>query len=240
MGAARRDGACARSLQDSQELTTSNLNLPHVHHSDANPFSTTRVRPGTLAFRFLDGRDIAQVAREFELHDGRGQIVGPHGSGKSTLVRELAGELRRAGWTVELWRVRPGRRIEIEPATYSSSEIGEAGPTRARRVRIVDGYEQLNVWARWRLAAWRWWHHAGLLVTSHTDAGFPDLVRTRVTIELAQSVVSTLLADFPPLVSPADVDAAYARNPDNLREILFELYDLYETRRTGRQSPKTT
>lgn len=197
---------------------------------DSNPFSTSRVRPGALAFRFGDGRDARDVVRQFERCGGRGQITGPHGSGKSTLVQTLIPELRRAGWSVELWRIRPGATIEV-------TSVGESS---ARRVRIVDGYEQLNGWRRGQLKLWRWWHRAGLLVTSHADAGLPSLAETTATVELAQSIVSTLLADFPPLVDSRDVVEAYSRYPENLREVLFALYDLYETRRTSRHSRKPT
>jgi hypothetical protein len=52
-----------------------------------------------------------------------------------------------------------------------------------------------------------------------------------VTPETAWRVVKHLLPDPQSAITPADVAARLAVQAGNLREVLFELYDLYEKSR---------
>ena len=73
--------------------------------AERNPFATRFVRPGAIPYRFangLVGRDRASLRQ----HDWRGEIVGPHGSGKSTLVQTLIPPLKEAGRDVRLFVCR--------------------------------------------------------------------------------------------------------------------------------------
>src|SRR5437016_5663581 len=75
-----------------------------------NPFSTRFVRPGALPFRFSAGQTAASlVARLHELH-WRAQIVGPHGTGKSTLLAALLPEIEAAGQQVRAIALHDGQR----------------------------------------------------------------------------------------------------------------------------------
>jgi hypothetical protein len=72
------------------------------------------------------------------------------------------------------------------------------------------------------------------VVTVHAPAGFPDLSRTAVTPEAAQAVVDHLTPPGPGCtVTPADVRERLAVRSGNLREALFDLYDLHERRSCG-------
>ncbi|HPZ84514.1 MAG TPA: hypothetical protein PL064_13830, partial [Thermogutta sp.] len=46
-------------------------------------------------------------------------------------------------------------------------------------------------------------------------------------------IVQYLLVRGQPLINRDDVRASFARHQGNLREMLFDLYDLYEVRRTS-------
>jgi hypothetical protein len=48
---------------------------------------------------------------------------------------------------------------------------------------------------------------------------------------LAQQLVDFLGQHGPTPISPADVEASFARQQGNLREVFFELYDLHEQHR---------
>jgi hypothetical protein len=77
---------------------------------------------------------------------------------------------------------------------------------------------------------------AGLLVTAHADMGLPMVCETVVTDDIAWRVVEQLTelgADeaTSPAVSRDDVAASLERHAGDLREVLFELYDLYEQQR---------
>jgi hypothetical protein len=188
----------------------------------SNPFSTRFVRPGAIPYRFADGDGAAAVADRLERQGGWGQIVGPHGSGKSTLLASLLPELRRRREVVTVELHEDHRRFPDLPAT--------AGPT----LLVVDGYEQLGWWARRRvrgICRRRGW---GLLATAHGDVGLPTLCRTRVTPTLARTLIDGLLtAEQRGMFANVNLGQALARHRGSFREVLFELYDLYEARSPG-------
>lgn len=57
----------------------------------SNPFSTRFIRPGATTYRFPTGVSAHTLADQFfRQHLGRAAIVGPHGSGKTSLLYALA------------------------------------------------------------------------------------------------------------------------------------------------------
>ena len=153
-----------------------------------------------------------------------GEIVGPHGSGKSALLATLIPALERAGKRTCLVELHDGqRRLPVD--------LRSAPELQGDAVVIVDGYEQLGALARFRLRRFRRRRRLGLVVTAHAPVGFPELFRTATNIELARRIVATLLDEHPSVIPPEDVAAAFSRHDGDMRETLFELYDLYEQRR---------
>ena len=185
-----------------------------------NPFSTCHVRPGAIEFRFPQNEDKGTLASRLERQEWRGQIVGPHGSGKSTLLAALLPELRRRRSVVLVELHEHQRRL---PADLWAS-------TQEPTLLVIDGFEQLRWWTRWRVCRHCWQQRSGLLVTTHRNLRLPDLYRTRVTVELAQAIVEGLLGDDPawPLGMP-DLARQLFRHRGNLRDVMFELYDHFES-----------
>ena len=60
----------------------------------SNPFSTRFTRPGAIPFLFEEPLTAEFIIHRFNANNWLAQIVGPHGSGKTTLVRGLEPELR--------------------------------------------------------------------------------------------------------------------------------------------------
>ena len=104
---------------------------------------------------------------------------------------------------------------------------------------LIDGYEQLSRWRRFRLrrlcrqAGW------GLVVTAHRSVGLPTLIRLRPDLQLAQKIVGWLLRECPAVVTPEEVASAYQACQGDLREMLFMLYDLWEQRARGTPPSET-
>jgi energy-coupling factor transporter ATP-binding protein EcfA2 len=175
---------------------------------------------------FPAGITVETLLQKFPPGGAQAQIVGPHGSGKSTLLVCLAEALARSE--------RIACRFDLHDGQRSMSEgwVEQARRTAADTI-LVDGYEQLSWWSRWRLSrecrrnAW------SLLVTAHADVGLPTLLRVTPTLDDAQAVVARLLTGTAPLVTPDDVAECFAATGNNLRETLFALYDRHERRARG-------
>ncbi|NLF06647.1 MAG: hypothetical protein GX594_01525 [Pirellulaceae bacterium] len=194
--------------------------MPH------NPFSSHNIRPGAMPFIFPEGENADSMVRRLRENGWRGEIVGGHGEGKSTLLAELLPALRRAGRKPLLIELHDGqRRLPLDLDACCRAEPFD--------LLIVDGCEQLGRWNRLRLKRLcrrRGW---GLLATAHGSVGLPRIYRASVSPELAAKVVEQLLAGRTPSFDPAEISAAFERQRGNLREMLFDLYDVHE-----RQQPK--
>jgi energy-coupling factor transporter ATP-binding protein EcfA2 len=190
-----------------------------------NPFCTRHIRPGAIPFFFPPGQSAEGLVELLRLNDWRGEIVGPHGSGKSTLLCVLTTALRDAGRSTLLVELHDGqRRLPID--------LRRVDGLSETTVVIVDGYEQLSFFSRLQLKGFCRRRHLGLVVTSHQSAGLPLLFRTSATASLAEQIVRFLLRGQPQLVDPSELAQRFERHSGDLRELLFDLYDLYEQRRS--------
>lgn len=159
-----------------------------------------------------------------EQNEWRGEIVGPHGSGKSTLLRTLFPALEAAGRDVRYYIAKPKAK-HLPMSTTELTSCNEATQV------VVEGYELLSRSNRKQLDRTCRDVGAGLLITCHTSQGLPLLFHTDATIELAVSLVTQLLPAECNFIQESDVRVSFARHGQNLRELLFEMYDLYEQRR---------
>jgi hypothetical protein len=189
-------------------------------------------------FRFTTGQCAPQLIERLQANGWHGQIVGPHGSGKSSLVATLIPWLQQAGREPVLYTLHNNeRRLPSQPmqqtAACGSSPVRtrvagrEKRWTRTTQV-IVDGYEQLGLVSRWRLHRTVRRARCGLLVTAHADSTMPRLVQLRPEPEMVWELVEQLLAAEPWLLGRDEVNASFARHQGNVREILCDLYNLYE------------
>ena len=190
----------------------------------SNPFSTRYTCPSAVDYLFPVGTDTGQVVDK--LHDAAwwGQIIGPHGSGKSTMLNTLVPALKQAGRSVAFYTLhRSERRLPIDRAQTRAWD--------SNTQVIVDGYEQLGwmqrIWLRRKCLAQR----TGLLVTAHRCMGLPLLWQTTTSTDLAWQIVMRLLArPNYDCISRADVEEAYKTTQGDVRETFMALYDLFERR----------
>jgi hypothetical protein len=194
-----------------------------VTFNPPNPFSTRFVRPGAIPFVFGAGETARTLMLRLRERNWCGEITGPHGTGKSTLVAALLAELRNAGREPRLHLLHDGV-VRFDELTPRASRLGPG------IVLIIDGYEQLSWWQKFRLRHTCRRAGCGLVVTAHLPSGLPELYRTSVTPALAGRVFALLTADRRALVTPADLLASLSARNGNLREALFDLYDLHEAR----------
>lgn len=191
---------------------------------DSNPFSVQFTRPDALPFVFSAGESTDSLIERLRKVGWNGQVVGPHGAGKSCFLATLIPALERTGVQVCTIELHNGqRRLPISlNAVHRERPFG---------IVAIDGYEQLSWWSRFGLKRFCRKNRIGLLVTSHADAGLPDLYRPEVHVDLAHRLVIRLLGADAKMISPSEVADRFEWHHGNLREVFMDLYDLYEARR---------
>lgn len=193
-----------------------------------NPFSSRFVRPGAIPYTFGGGTTADDLVDRLADDDWRAQIVGSHGSGKSTLLAALLPAIRARGRTPTLFELHDGqRRLPADWKTVAGLD--------SNGVLVIDGYEQLGLPARWAVRRYCRKTGCGLLVTTHKRLRLPLLYHTAPTLDFVQTLVDRLLEGRRSTIKPEDVAAIYDARNGNVRNVLFDLYDLYEERRTTPQ-----
>jgi hypothetical protein len=189
-----------------------------------NPFSARRISPGAIPFVFPPDQSAETLVDRLRQADWRGEIIGPHGSGKSTLLATLIAAIERAGQRTVLVVLHDGeRRLPLD--LYADHRL------RRPVLLIVDGYEQLARWRRLMLGRFCRRRKIGLLVTAHESVGFPLIFHTAASDGLAQQIVARLMDGRQPPFTADEVSRSLSQRNGDLRETLFDLYDLYEQRR---------
>lgn len=191
---------------------------------ETNPFSTRWTRPGAVPFDFGGRCSIDDLVRRLAESDWQGAIVGPHGSGKSTLVRTLMPVLEAAGRVTVLITLRDGhKRLPMS--------LRQLDPKGATSIVVIDGCEQLGRLSQWRLIRYCRRRGYGLLVTAHGNCGLPVIFRTEPDLATIERVIEHSLPPHGGRIYRSDLERGWRRHGANVRELLFELYDLFETRR---------
>jgi len=193
-----------------------------------NPFATRYVRPGALEYRFPGDESAASLIARLRDTGWHGQIIGPHGSGKTALLLALLPLLNEAGRNLVHLALR--NRQRRLPRDFFRTTIW-----RPATLLVVDGYEQLGRVARWRLRLRCRRSGCGLLVTSHRDAGLPTLFSPAPTLADVESIVRRLTENSDnhaesTRITDSDVQRSFTAHRENVRQALLDLYNLYERR----------
>lgn len=175
-----------------------------------NPFRAART--DALAYR-PQGCTWGDLMARLEAMGRRGAIVGPHGSGKTTLIQSLIGRLERRGLAVH-----SARLTQAKPSLDVMwwKQLRRAGDAT---VIIVDGSERLSTFAWWKLRyhARRAW---GLIITTHKAGRLPTWVATRTGPALLGELVEELCP-----TAAIDTAAIYEQSRGNLRTALRDCYE---------------
>lgn len=195
----------------------------------SNPFATRFVKPGAVDFQFSRSGDLSSLLSKLKDGGWWGQILGPHGSGKSTLVYSLLKRLAKVSRTC----------VHLQLSNYQNRVTFDVAQTRCWNKDtqvIIDGFEVLPWSCKRRLRQECRSRNAGLLVTSHRRLrGIPVLFQTEASEDVTQQLVDRLTIAGDSRLSKKDVRTSYAKFNGNVRETLFDLYDLYEQRSRQQQ-----
>jgi hypothetical protein len=181
-----------------------------------NPFRTDRVLQ--IRYWFEQRGDWDQLLQRLSELGWRGAIVGPEGSGKTTLQEDLADRLAAAGRPIAWLRINRENRSTAGPRLKQVLASSDS-----RTLVFVDGAEQLGP-LLWRRLERRSRQCGGLVITTHQPGRLPTLFECRTTPLTLRRIVGQLL---PPDTSPTgeSLERLFARSDGNLRLCLRALYD---------------
>ena len=194
-----------------------------------NPFATRNVAPGEIPYFFSDEVDFQRIIECAEAASWTGQIVGPHGSGKTTLVRHLSDQLQQRFAAIEFLIVRGIREVQVcrrlEGTSQSVVNVRNSDGN-ARTLYVIDGIERLSWLQRKLLIADCRRKRISLLVTAHRRLlGLPVFFETSFDEMRFSKILHHL--------GTQQYESHYQRLSkefgENCREMLFELYDRHLT-----------
>ncbi|MDO4576293.1 MAG: hypothetical protein Q4D98_13890 [Planctomycetia bacterium] len=192
-----------------------------MHLYEENPFCSRRIRPGAIPYVFPPGISADMLIDRLQENRWYGQIVGPHGTGKSTLLATLLPQIRARGMRLTHLEIQEGVR-EL-PLLYEEYELMDTNTVLA-----IDGFEQLSYWTRRKLQNRSRRQGFGVLILAHKSYGLPDLYRTESDLATGKMLVELLLKNTIVRIPDHVIESHYEENNGNLREMLFSLYDIYE------------
>jgi hypothetical protein len=196
-----------------------------------NPFSTCWLGPAGIDYVATDGNTPAVVTELLAAHEWRGQIVGNHGVGKSTLLASMKHCVEARG------------REWVEFRFYSDWKLATAWDLWRTRLSsnsllVIDGYEQLGSVAR-AIVGWRCWRsEAGLLVTTHESVNLPLLVEVRPNEQMALAVYRAVVGGRVTPVAEDDARKAFHACKCDIRQMLDKLYDQHERHERAEREAK--
>jgi len=202
----------------------------------SNPFSTSQVAPGRIHWLSCNGLRLETLASQF-LDAKAAAIVGPHGTGKSTLLnalQPLLGRVKyRQDWSGKeefideqgevLW-------LQLRRSSKPNSQVARSRRFwKAGNILILDGFEQLSPFGRMLIRARCRWSKMRLLVTAHCKLfAMQTLLETKVETSLAVEIVRKLTEGSPAWSEPRRLTQLLRDNDGNMREVLMCLYDQFQ------------
>ena len=195
---------------------------PKIPSRYTNPFATC----WTSKLEYVEGHcSVDEVHLRWKDLGQWGAIVGPHGTGKSTLLRTLKDRLRSQGEEPEWITLRSSEQLNLD---FLNS---------TRPLVLLEGLERLSLLRQFVLLGQLRRRDCRVLATLHSDSmAWPwqlkTVRKTEVSTELVKLLFNRLVDnDDSRLVAWCDALECWQHRNGDLRELWFELYELYESRR---------
>ena len=181
-----------------------------------NPFSVDRVQ--TIRYRPSE-TTFDDILSRLGAMDYRAAIVGPEGTGKTTLLEDLQYALQRQGLPTRMVFVNDTSPLDRRMRRQLISQL------ESEEIVLLDGADAIGrvMWTFLRRHILR--HAAGLVITTHRPGRLPTLIDCTTTPDLLNTIVTELLPETHS-IDAATLHHLYHHYEGNIRNCLRDLYDL--------------
>lgn len=180
-----------------------------------NPFSVQHIKK--IRYR---GADLDALVARFEEMTYCAAIVGPEGSGKTTLAEDLQNHLENKGFHTESIFINDSTPLTREKRKDFIQKLSK------EKVVFLDGAGILGPLQWFKLRRNILKKAKGLVITAHNPGKLPTLTECKTTAALFRQITADLL-DGRQLPDKELLDRIYHRCNGNIRLALRQLYDIY-------------
>lgn len=246
-----------RDAQPSSRLTGHSPTPSADERSVVNPFAVSRIGLAQLEFFEANSGSVDLVVKQLRRANWRGQIIGPHGSGKTTLTialaRALAGQFQRFSWLVlhpgRWWLAQPRCRVQLAARSDSAGKgleflefrseepdglIAKRLPQLATsELCFVDGVDQLS--ASWQRKLIQAAGKNAVVWTGHQElpGDLPLIAELRPDVNVFRRLVRQLLGNAGESFDQSLIDEAFEQSDGDFRRAFGRLYDAWELAKRG-------
>ncbi len=186
-----------------------------------NPFSSRHVE--SLAYQY-PGISVYDIMARLKGLNYRAAIVGPEGSGKTTLMETIGAGLQKEGFQTLYVRFdEENKKLRKDLFKYNPDKL------TTDHAFLVDGAEQLS-WLAWKFLCLYTKKAGAVIITSHAQAQrirmIPTLLNTTTSPELLYSLVLKLVGEKH-MISGREISRLFESHHGNIRLALRELYDIW-------------
>lgn len=223
-----------------------------------NPFAVSRIGLAQLDFVEANAGFVDLVVKQLRGTNWRGQIIGPHGSGKTTLTialaKSLAGQFQRISWLVlhpgRWWLAAPRCRVQLaarsdtdgkrlEFLEFRSEEPDGLITKRLQQLAtselcFIDGVDQLS--ASWQRKLIQAAGNQSVVWTCHKRLpdDLPLIAELRPDVNVFRKLVVKLLDNAGQSLEQSLIDKAFEQSDGDFRLAFGRLYDAWEAaKRSG-------
>ncbi len=181
-----------------------------------NPFRSSALK--NLRYHIAPD-EISALLTKVKAYHYRACIKGPHGTGKSTLLEDIAVSLRNTGKDIH-WHYINRQMNHIKKCAVLDSIIN----SEKKGINFLDGGEVLGFFSWNRLITICSTKKISLLATTHHPCLLPVLFKTKKDISLMLSLSQRLAADAWNDQLKQVAITAYHHHAGNMREVFGDCY----------------